>query len=110
ARHPIPDPRLERELAADFDESSAHDLYCVPPLVIRRVVPRLLVEDRVFVESVVNVDVRLHSGLSPEREEPAETKIQLFDPLPVERVVWDQIDRRRLITCGSRLAGGRDPQ
>src|SRR5262245_25433293 len=67
---------LERELGADFDESPAHDLNCVPPLIIRRVVPCLLVENSVFVEHVVDVQVPLDRRLSSEWEESTEPEIE----------------------------------
>src|SRR6266446_6209736 len=74
---------LERVLSAEFDQAPAHDLYRVPPLVVLETIPRLFVEDGAVVENVIDVDIRLYFAPLTQREEPAETQIELFDPLPV---------------------------
>src|SRR5439155_26885158 len=100
---------LEAQLGAELDQAPAHDLYCVPPLVILETVPRLLVEDGAPVEHVVNVEIPLHLGPPRYRERPAETEIHLLDRIVVERVGRDQLDRDSLMARSSGLAGaGRE--
>src|SRR5213594_4187106 len=77
---------LKVDLRPQFHQPSAHDLEYVPPRVILHLVSRLLVQDGVAVENVVHVEVRLHLSPLAELEDPAETQIELFDPLPVECV------------------------
>src|SRR5262249_53393053 len=84
--------RSERELGAEFGQSPAHDLYRVHELVIGVAVPRLLVEDGARVEDVIEVDIPLQPAL-PQREDPAETEIQLRDPIVEDRVGRNQRDR-----------------
>ena len=98
---------LESVLSAEFDQAPAHDLYRVPPLVILQTIPRLLVEDGAVVENVIDVEIRLHLARIAQPEEPAETEIELFDPLPVERVVGNQVDRGSLRTGRRGLTGAR---
>ena len=59
------------------------------------------------IENVIHIDIRLHLARIGQPEEPAETEIQLFDPLPEERVVGDQVDRGSLRTGSRGLAGAR---
>src|SRR5438876_278215 len=82
----------EVELCAQFHQASAHDLEYVPPRVILHLVSRLLVQDGAVIENVVDVEIRLHLSPLAELEDPAETEIELFDPLSVECVVGDQVD------------------
>src|SRR6267143_1895866 len=98
---------LKVQLRAKFDQTSAHDLYRVPPLVIREAVPRLFVQDGAVVENVIHVEIGLHFTAIGQPEEPAETEIELFDPLPEEGVIGDQVDRGRLRTGGRTLVGTR---
>src|SRR5262249_19679952 len=72
------------ELRAQFDQTAAHDLYHVPPRVILHLVARLLVQDGAVIENVVHVEVRLHLPRLAEPKDPAETEIELFDPLSVQ--------------------------
>ena len=94
-------------MRADLEQAPAHDLYRVHPLVIRGGVPRLLVEDGVPVEDVIEVEVPLHFGPPRYRERPAETEIQLLDPIVVDRVGRNHGDGDSLSTRGSGLAGAR---
>ena len=81
-----PSLSLKVDLCPQFHQPSAHNLEYVPPRVILRLVSRLLVQDGVAVENVVDVEVRLHPSRLTELEDPAETQIELFDPLPVKCV------------------------
>src|SRR5207249_8027348 len=78
---------LEIDLRSQFYQPSAHDLEYVPPRVIRGSGgARLLAQDGLVVDNVVDVEVRLHPSSLAELENPAETQIELFDPLPVKCV------------------------
>src|SRR5215467_6180795 len=96
---------LKVELSAQFHQPPAHDLYRVPPLVVLETVPRLLVEDGAVVEKVIDVKVSLQLLRLAQPEDPAETEVKLFDPLSVECVVRNQIDRCGLRTGSRGLAG-----
>src|SRR3989442_8468509 len=95
---------LEGELGAEFEQPPAHDLDRVQPPVVLDGVSRVLVEDGARVEGVI--DVEIAPQLAPShREGPADTEIQLLDPIIEERIGRDQIDGDRLIAGGSGLAG-----
>src|SRR5688500_3846670 len=85
---------LERQLRADLDDASAHDLDRAPP---RGAVTGVLVQHRILVEDVVDVEVRLNPRTGVQVDETAEPEIDLLDPLPVHRVVRDQVDRHGLV-------------
>ena len=93
---------LENKLGAEFEQAPAHDLYRVHELVIRVAVARLLVEDGAPVEDVIEVEIPLQLGLSY-REGPAETEIQLHDPIVEDRVGRNQRDRAVGGTRSGRL-------
>ena len=95
---------LKVELRPQFHQPSAHDLDHVSPRVILRLVPCLLVQDGVVVENVVHVEVPLQLHRVAEPEDSAETNIELFDPLSIEYVVGDQVDRGSLRAGGGALA------
>src|SRR5262249_9562911 len=92
------------ELRTQFDQTAAHDLDCIPQLIVLKTVARLLVENGIVVENVIDIEVRLQLPRLAEPENPAKTEIELFDPLPVEGVVRDQVDRCGLRTGGRSLA------
>jgi hypothetical protein len=75
----------EVELAAEFDQAPAHNLYGLQPLVA---VPSRQIEDRARVEQVVDVDIPAHLDL-PQLEQPAETEVQLPEPIFKDGVGWD---------------------
>ena len=76
---------LKVDLRPQLHQPSAHDLEYVPPRVIRGSgVSRLLVQDGVAVENVVDVEVRLHLSRFAELEDATETQIELFNALPVQ--------------------------
>src|SRR6266571_619936 len=93
---------LENKLGAEFEQAPAHDLYRVHELVIRVAVARLLVEDGAPVEDVIEVEIPLQLGL-PYRESPAETEIQLLDPIVEDRGGRNQRDRAVGGTCSGSL-------
>src|SRR5438309_444612 len=97
---------LEGELGAEFEQAPAHDLYRVHKLVIRVAVARLLVEDGAPVEDVVEVEIPLQLSV-PYREGPAETEIQLLDPIVEDRVRRNQRDRAVGGTRGGSLVALR---
>ena len=97
---------LEGELGAEFQQAPAHNLDHVPPLVIRGLVPRLLIEDGVPVEDVIDVEIPLQPGPAY-REEPTETEIQLCDPFPEDRAGGRELERDILVARRSGLAGTR---
>ena len=51
-------PSLEVELGADFEQAAAHNLNRVLPHVVREAVPRVLVEDGIYIEEVIDVEIR----------------------------------------------------
>ena len=80
-----PSLSLKVDLSPQFHQPSAHNLEYVPPRVIRGSgVSRLLVQDGVAVENVVDVEVRLHLSRFAELEDATETQIELFNALPVQ--------------------------
>src|SRR5437660_11038958 len=109
-RHPNIPCSLKINLRSQLHQPSAHNLEYVPPRVILRLVSRLLVQDGVVVENVVDVEVRLHLLRLSEPEDPAETEIELFNALPVQcsdvvvRHVRDEVDRCSLGTGWGGLA------
>ena len=74
-------------MSAEFDQAPAHYLDHVPPRVILHLVACLFVQDGAVVKNVIDVEVRLHLPHLAEPEDPAETEIELFDPLPVSCIV-----------------------
>ena len=80
-----PSLSLKVDLCPQFHQPSAHNLEYVPPRVIRGSgVARLLVQDGVVVENVIDIEIRLNLARIGQPEEPAETEVELFDALSVE--------------------------